>query len=429
MKTNELLKLMRVGESETIEFKKQIGGDINRVIVAMANSSGGHVVVGVDDDGALVGINVKTASDKLANSVQSIVPFPKISTHRFRIDGKDILVIAVARSDTLLSIGGVAYIRTGAGMRPLSIQEILTLAAETGSFEWDSTPYISRKEANRKYIEKYFDSINMARNKKILIKDKERYLRSIGAVKENKLTNAGILFFTEVSEYIHQAGIRLLYMEGEEAIWSKEYEGPVWKTLEEVFADIQKETNKREVIIATGRKRIEEYPMRVIREALINAVAHRNYTIPADIRVFLSRDCIKIKNPGGLMPGVRIDNPDHVPRNPALCNMLYDYGLIERYGRGIRMMREIVKTHPDMDLSFDTEGNQFTVELTKSRNFEMDEMDERILKVLTRPMKSGEISVLMSVSKPTILSHLKKLETIGYIKKQGRGPQIKYSQK
>ena len=99
------------------------------------------------------------------------------------------------------------------------------------------------------------------------------------------LTNAGTLFFTDVREFIPQAKIRMIGMEKGQPIWSKEYEGPIWKCIESVYEDLLRIIKKVEFLKGTRRVKMEEYPPGALREAIINAVSHRNYIINADVRI------------------------------------------------------------------------------------------------------------------------------------------------
>jgi ATP-dependent DNA helicase RecG len=183
------------------------------------------------------------------------------------------------------------------------------------------------------------------------------------------------------------------------------------------------------VIISTERRKIEWYPARAIREAIINAVAHRNYLIQADIRIFLFPDKIVIRSPGGVVPGVDLNDPEHVPRNPSLCNLLYDTGFIERYGYGIKMIRTEVEKHQGLTLNFDVSNHRFELTIKKDLKILINEIDQKILDILVEPLKSSELSKFIGKTKPTIIQHLKKLEQLGLIKKIGTGPQIKYKLK
>ncbi len=167
MDLNDLLKLIKTGESEHVEFKLTVGKDIHKAIVAFANAEGGHILIGVNDEGEIVGTDVKKSINYITNSIQSAIPPPRISTKKFKIDKKGVLVIFVPKSDVLCSLGGVAYIRIGAGIRPLSIQEILLLSSEIGTVEWDNAPITPLKYANARYYDWFFNKIEESRGKSI----------------------------------------------------------------------------------------------------------------------------------------------------------------------------------------------------------------------------------------------------------------------
>ncbi len=426
MDLNLLLALIREGESERVEFKKMPTKTLHHEIAAFANADGGYLIIGIEDNGTITGIDVKNALELVTGALQSIIPPPHVTTHKMSINRKDILVIAVGKSPSLCSVGGVVYIRIGTSARPLSVQEILMLSSEQGTFTWDEAPAATDTKANSRYIDWFFLKILESRGKQIAPKDRNRYLRSAGAFRKGRLTNAGTLFFTEATDEIPHAKIRIIGMQNDEPAWSREYEGPVWQVIEAAYTDITREIKKIELIVGTRRVRIEEYPPRALREALINAVAHRNYVISADIRIFLYPDRIEIRNPGGLMPGVDILDPEHIPRNPALSNLLYDTGFIERYGFGIRLIQDEVKRHPLCSVEFVTTANRFRVIFTRKRDAQLDATDRRILNAVHEPSKSSEVALALGMSKPAIIHRLKNLKELGLIKKEGSGAHTRY---
>jgi len=422
----ELLSLIAEGESERVEFKADTTRDIGREIVALANAEGGHILIGVGDDGGIVGTNAKGAMERIASTLQSVIPSVKMTSRIVDIDDKQVVVLTITKSEVLCSIGGVAHIRIGAGIRPLSIQEVLMLSSEMGTIEWDGAQLLSKGEAKSEYLDWFFERVEETRRKTIVEYDRDRFLRSIGAVKDDKLTNAGVLFFREADEILPQSQLRLVFIERGEPVGSREYTGPVWKIIDDSYADIIREVGQREVVVSTKRRKVGGYPHRVLREALINAVAHRNYAIHADVRLLLASEELTIKNPGGLLPGVNIDDPEHIPRNPRLCNLLYNAGYIERYGYGIRMMREEVEKHAELEIAFKTSPNTFTVALSMNREMIMDRSDEKMLQTLASPAKSSEIARALNISKPTTVKRLKRLVQLGFVKKRGEGPQTRY---
>jgi len=421
------LALIRGGESERVEFKKMPVKTLHHEIAAFANADGGYLIIGVGDNGSIVGTDIKKALEQVTGALQSIVPPPQVTTHKLSVNQRQVLIIEVGKSPSLCSIGGVVYIRIGTSARPLSVQEILLLSSEQGTFTWDEAPSAADMKANPRYIDWFFKKIQESRGKHIDPKDRDRYLRSTGAFRKDRLTNAGTLFFLNSTDAIPQAKIRMIGMENDEPAWSKEYEGPVWQTIEGAYTDLVREIKKIELIVGVRRVRIEEYPPRALREALINAVAHRNYVISADIRIFLYPGRIEIRNPGGLMPGVDILDPEHIPRNPALSNLLYDTGFIERYGFGIRLIQDEVKRHSFCSVSFETTANRFRVIFERKRDAQLDATDRQILDAIHNPSKSSEIACSLGMSKPAIIRRLKNLEELGLVKKEGSGAHTRYT--
>ncbi len=428
MDLNSFLELIRTGENEHIEFKRSLGNDINREVVAFANAEGGTVLVGVEDDGTIVGCDPRKSGRALTNAVQSIVPLPRIRTEVMSIHDKDVLVIEVERQEGLCAVGGVAYIRIGAGIRPLSIQEVVSLSSELGMIHWDETPWLPYREAEQRYIDWFFRRLEEERGRTLPSGTRLKYLRSTGAVRGDRLTNAGVLFFTEASERFTHARIRLVFMGAHGPTSERAYEGPIWRMVDDVFSDLLREGGGTEEVIGVRRIRVGTYPSRVLREALINAVAHRNYAIMADIRVMVHPERIVIRNPGGLLPGVTLDDPDHVPRNPSLCNLLFDAGFIERYGHGIDMMRREVDGRHDLELEFDTRPHRFDVVLRRHIDVALDELDKLILECVPKPTRSGQILKRVPLSRPALLARLKKLEELGLVRKTGSGPATRYQQ-
>jgi len=256
---------------------------------------------------------------------------------------------------------------------------------------------------------------------------KSRYLRSAGAIKNDRLTNAGILFFTDATENMPYAKIRKTGMGEDGPLWSEEYEGPIWKVVEEAYSGLIRDIKKIDVVAGTRRIKIEEYPPRAIREALINAVAHRNYTISADVKILIYPDRFEIKNPGGLMPGVDIKDPEHIPRNPSVSNLLYDTGYIERYGFGIKMIENEVKNHPLCSVEFRAAPATFSVIFRKDVSSAIDDTDNKILKLLNMPLKSSDLASRLEISKNTVLRRVRKLKNLGLVEKKGSGSHTYYT--
>lgn len=417
MKIEKFLDLIKKGENERIEFKSRISKDIGEEICALGNSNGGHIFIGVDDEGNIVGCNPKKAKEQSSQHLNNITPPINVKFHQVEIDNKYVLGIEIPYSKKLCSIGGSVYIRIGTSKRPLSLQEIMTQAAETLLFEMDRTP-IPQEKANQEFVEEF---ISKAR---IDIYKPKRYLQQIG-VKDNKgnLTLAGFLFFTKNPQLkLPHTSIRLQY---KDESW-KRITGPIWKMVEEIEKEFK--DTFRLISVQPGFKRIDihEYPMKAVREGVINALVHRNYAIKSEIFITLDSKGLKIKNPGSFPPGSSPNNPQPVPRNPLLYELMFQAGYVERQGRGIELIYEECEKHPFISAEYVVENN-FTTLLFKKEKESLSEKEREIVSTLAESEKTAsEIASELDVSKPTVLKSIYQLIEIGFVEKIGSGPSTRY---
>lgn len=427
MKLNDIISLIKNGENEMVEFKERMTRNIHHEITAMANAKGGVILIGVNDRGEIVGTDTKRDKEVVSSSIQSITPPPAMNIETHSFGSKKVLIIHVARSDSLCSIGGVVHIRIGTSIRPLSLQEILILTTELGTFEWDSIPVLPRSEISQDHSDAFFKAYERARGIFIDEKDRDRFLRSRGAIKNDKLTNAGVLIFTPSSEHLAQSVIRIIFTEQGTTTGEMVFKGPVWKAVDDSYEAIVREVNRRKVLKGTKMVNLLDIPTRILREALINAVVHRNYSVQADVLVFMDRSSISIKNPGGLLPGVDINDPIHIPRNPSLCNLMYDMGYIERYGSGLTMMRDESKGRPGFHLDIRPGTNRFEVSMeVNDPEVDLDRRDKMILSLLETEMRSGELARRLGLSIPAVVNRLNVLISRGLVRRSSRGPRTSY---
>ena len=169
------------------------------------------------------------------------------------------------------------------------------------------------------------------------------------------------------SEYIPQNEIRIARFRGVtriEFIDSKEIKGPFYKMLDEVEAFFKRNTRLASKVVEFKRVDIPEYPYEAIREAIINAIAHRDYTRRgAPIIISIFDDRVEISNPGGLLPGLNIKNLEgrHETRNEKICSIFHHTMDMEKFGTGIRKMKRLTKEHGLSEPELREEGDFFVV--------------------------------------------------------------------
>ena len=340
---SDLIRMIREGESETLEFKKTVTVELGKDIVAFANTSGGIIIVGVSNAGDIVGAP-KDAEQRISDILLNIVPSIRVSIRSLKIEDKKIVVINVPQSPKIHTFRNIAYIRVGRNVRPLDIYELLSKASESVLFFSDRAPTDAPAcELNEKifrwYLERrreirglsyHKDMLTMARQLSIIVRRNSEEVLSLG----------GLLFFHEnPQKYMYWAKLRFLRCANDDItsiIEDRFFEGPIWKIIDDFVGYLKSVIGRIPVIEGKVRREdIFEYPLEAVREAVTNALAHRNYIMATEVQVFLTPKRLIIKNPGSFPPGVTPENPQHIPRNPLICQLLFDVGYIEKWGIGI----------------------------------------------------------------------------------------------
>ena len=263
---------------------------------------------------------------------------------------------------------------------------------------------------------------------KLGIKLNRDNMRKLGLLAKEKgyLTNAGVLFLCKnPSAFIPGAKVRIIKVrrELEEYEILADLDMPIWKLAEKAFKVVKEEFGYiLEYKGGLKHKIMQKIPEVALREAIINALIHKNYYLPAEILIFIEKDKIEIKNAGGFPPGVTPKKPEHVARNPIICDLFFRMGFIEKFGSGIIRMKQDCLNKGLKAPEIETDG--FTVVRLWLR---VEKLEDRILEILSKgSYSSGEIAAAVKKSKPTVLKILKKLEKEGKIKSAGKGRYRKF---
>jgi len=434
MHLSTLIKIIGSGESDTVEFKSKITKDSAKDIVAFLNTEGGYVVYGVDDDGNIVGVEGGSV-DKILDSIEP-KPVKKIKVHTFNVENKKIVVVEVKKSNYIHTYRNVVYVRIGTISKPLSIEEVIEKASESLLLRYDilPNPNCEIDELSEKYIDDYLRKREIVRKVKFPDVPFEKKLLLIHAATKHNgdivPTNAGILFFCgDPQRYIPHAITRCVVFSSEsmeESVDTDILAGPLWKQVEDCeifikrYVPVSSEMTSRE--FRRHARRI--YPLSAIREAVINAIAHRNYFDYGDVRLFIFPKRIEVINPGSFPPGVTPENPIHKPRNPIISQYFYDLGYVEKYGIGIERMRRACR-------EYGVEGPIFHIREYETKVvFRLGEEREEdaILREAQRKgyITSRDVMNILNVSRDTANRYLKKLIEAGKLRKMGKGKNTRY---
>jgi len=257
-------------------------------------------------------------------------------------------------------------------------ESLLDFLEERGNIGFD--PFDSRFPSDASYedIDEYLvkDFLeNRAKKQSVRLPEipiKDFLLKTLKIIKEKdsvlRPTNAALLFFCDhPQEYIDQSSIKVARFRGNtriEFLDSQEISGDIYKMLKNVENFVKRNTRLAGKIVEFKRVDIPEYPYEAIREAVINSVAHRNYSRRgANVQLDIFDDRIEVTNPGKLLPGLDISNLEgvHETRNKIICGIFHETKDMEKFGTGISKMNRLMKEHGLNPPVFSQPGNFFRV--------------------------------------------------------------------
>ncbi len=410
-----LIDLVNRGPGPLIEYMEE--PDIERMsetLVAFANSDGGTIVVGVDAKGRPTGTTYPDELEEaLASTIARCRPPVQTDWQQEETEAGIVVMIRVTRSPELHSLAdGRVLIRAGTVNRPLSGGQIGQLAAtkSSGDREAETVPGASRDDLDEEIIAEYLDKRAERLRRPVTLPVNE-LLIDIGALDERgQPTVAGLLLFgLNPQSFLPQSGLTFVRFVGTELRGEnglagygrrEEIGGPLARLVEKTWDILVEEMHIGAVVKGLEREERTEYPLFAVREALVNAVCHRDYRLRGrriEIRKFADR--LEIISPGGLPGFITLDNivDEHFSRNPRIVAGLYQWGYIEELGLGVdRMIEEMAQAgHPPPH--FKETPYSFTVSLSNVRDrpptprWERT-MNERQAKALSYIRKNGRIT-------------------------------------
>jgi len=376
----ELKERILKGEDLHTEFKESFSDneDIAESVVCFANTDGGQVIAGVSDNGYTIGVEnidglLRRIDDVAYNRCE---PPVTIVQETLTIENKTILIINVPKGDQrpYRTASGLHYIRSANRCRQASREELLRLFQATESIYYDEIE-ISRasiKDIDTEYAKKFLEKYFML---KVENTDLVQYLINIKALSnKEKPTFSGIIFFGESPQYfIPNARVIAAYIEGDDISIPpadrKDFEGRVPEILEDCIRFLKIYVKERHIIKGLEPEKYPEIEDFVLREALVNAVAHRDYTISAPVRILIFRDRIEFHTPGKLPNTVTIENIKiggaHVLRNPTIYNLLGKLELVTDVGSGVKRIIESVKKITGKDVILEVIDSEFILTIPK----------------------------------------------------------------
>ena len=382
-------------------------------LIAFANGDGGLVVLGLFENGRPAQeIWDEDAEGALLEATGYCRPPVPTRWQPVEIRQGKFIGIDVPRSPDLHTlVDGRVLVRNGTWNRPLSGDEVRHLAASknTAVFETEVTPGARPSDLDEAVIYDYVEQ--RERRGAAKVSSTSELLFDIGATdRDGNPTTIGILLFGKNPQaFFPQSSVVFVKFVGTEPRGEHggigygrrdELVGPLPRIVERAWNVVYEEMRVGATVNQLEREELTEYPRFAVREALVNAVAHREYRITGrriEIRMYADR--MEIISPGGLPGYMTLDNlvEEHFSRNPRLVNGLYQWGYIEELGLGIdQMIEDMVQAGHEPPL-FKATPHLFTVTLSNKRERAVipkwtRTMNERQARALTYVRENGSIT-------------------------------------
>lgn len=352
-------------EGRSVEFKTMVNDSAVKTVAAFANCDGGRIYIGVADDGEVLGIEdvdaelLRLTEKMRANIRPDVLMMVAVDVEHF--DGKSVIVVTVQRGPKRpyylaskdLRPEGV-YVRSGAASVPSSDTAILQMIRES---EGDS--FESRESLNQNLTFEFFARKLAERGFSL----DEGAMRTMGLMGDCGFTNLALLLSDQCPPFLKAAAFdddrRDVFLEREE------YSGSLLEQLESAYAFLEAHNHFKTRYEGLNRIDFDDYPSAALREALVNAVAHREYALSGPTLVSVMPSRVEIVTLGGLVPGISYDDLDasiSLPRNRLLASVLYRLGFIEAWGTGIGRMRSAYDDQREA-VEISVTPNTFTVAL------------------------------------------------------------------
>ena len=430
-------------ENKNTEYKREYTDEIKKTVIAFANTTGGIIKIGVNDDLSINGIiDIDDTILKCTNMIRDTIK-PDITMfvdyQVMKIGKKSILSIEI-QSGTMrpyyIASKGIrpegVFVRQGASSVPASESLILKMIKETSGDDYETLRSINQN-LTFNYCKEEFEQANLKFQKEQMIS-----LKILGI--DGLYSNLALLLSDQCT-----LTTKVAVFEGTSKEFFKdrdEFTGSLFKQLYLTFDFIERYNRNRSEI--HGLKRVDnfDYPQIAIREALLNALVHRDYSFSSSTLISIFSNRIEIVTVGGLLRGITKSDMllgVSILRNKNLANIFYRLKLIEAYGTGVLKILESYEKYPTLEPLIEISDNAFKITLFNTNEYTNNNFidsntyhtthdEQKIINYIQEHQNviRKEIEETFNISKTMAARHLKSLINKNIITKNGSGKNISY---
>ena len=450
MLTSEDVKnIASYGEGFNAEFKLSVPQKVRELaeeVCAFANVAGGNLLIGINDNNVIEGVVIdnKTRS-AIRNVIRSISPAVKTEMYSVKVAEKTVWVIEVqAGKDKPYIFSGAIYIREGSNTQKMTTaEEMRGFFRESECIFFDDIP-CRKFNVDNDLDTEFLTEFKMMAGYHQNIPNEHLFNNLKLYNDDGYFKNGAVLFFGKrPDELLDSAFVRCVLFGGKDKRFiedDKRMYGPLFKQYEQALAWLKKHLKVRYDIEGQGgrpRKELWEIPEVAMKEALINALAHRDYYDKgARITVELFDDRLVVTNPGGLVNSIPPEKFGTISRsrNPMVFGLMERIRMVEYIGSGVMRMSDAMKEANLPQPEFEFKGT-FSISLTKDLDFaekgsvedngtekiELSDIQKKTLALIktNNAITSSEISKELEITMRQAQRIIKQLKDMGYIEREG----------
>ena len=450
-----------VAKDENQYFDRKSGRiepkDFSRHLSAFANASGGLIVVGIEDNGDIIGVTIEQENGLRAAAFECLQRLPVYDLEVVDVEDKRIMLYHIEPSinEVIKQKNGDTFLRVGDKSLKLNAERLVALEYSKGirSFESEIIQDATMDDLDEELIREYVAKLNPK------VSSPFDVLKGRGLIKEKdgniSITVAAVLLFGKMpTQFLPGARVRFLRYEGVVADVGTNFnvvkditiELPLHQLLDEARKLLASQMREFQHLGADGVfVKFSEYPTFAWLEGLVNAVAHRDYSLQGDyIRISMYDDRIEFSSPGCLPSIVTVDNIQNTrfSRNPMIARVLSDYGWVRELNEGVKRIYTDMQSYFLEPPVFSEPGRNSVLLVLKNniaarsvRRFEtanilgerwssLDALDRSLLVYIANIEKCTPRTLIDLTDKvrPTINRHLKKLMSMGVIAEHAASP-------
>lgn len=452
------------GESFTTEFKRARGvsdTDIVNAVVCMANGQGGRLFWGIEDNGTITGLpprhGDRTDADRLrAMILNNTEPAVAAEVEVVRVGEHDVAVIGIVAAPSPVGSKAGVFLRraTKADGRPECVpyraHEIISTGLSAQGRDYAETPArgASIDDLDSRELDRFRELCGDGRGDRgLAAAGDEEILRALRLVRPgtDELTLGAVLLFgRDAALAAHVPTAEVLFQESRsgEITTNEQIRLPLFRAAERIRDLIDVRNSEQELMLGLHRVGIPRLPPGIVREAIANALIHRDYSELGPIAIRLSDDQLRVTSPGGFPPGITLQSflDESKPRSVILADAFKRAGLVDRYGRGIPEMylqllrlgrnapdysatndKAVIVAIPTSDA--DLEMVRFVIEYEASAQSRLTLLHLRVLHELKAVGDStvSELANALDVSEARLRSDLARLTELGLVEPRGSG--------